>query len=282
MLEMCYALEDFLTMQLQQPGVTFDRRLRAINLKFVIFDPSHSTIGHNERLGRVKRLCDSMGLSGEMPPWKSPPSPSRHHDIGSSSCHELHSRFQRAGISQASEKVIFCDSNPPCFPSLLSFKIPSHHPMFCNSRQLLKRMHILRRTTRIPLAGIDHTNRHFGAASPSIRFRNLTGIPRPHWQLSASGGTRSPLLIASRSISLNPTRRLMASVVPDHVDSRPLCANPPRALKRVHTSLDIIVVRGPIIVDCVCAETLALLSPYAQRIGVPSSKRTVGCLWILS
>jgi hypothetical protein len=67
-LEMCYALEDFLTMQLQQPGITFYRQLRIMNLNFVVLDPSHPTIGHNERLGRVKGLCDAMGLSGEMPP----------------------------------------------------------------------------------------------------------------------------------------------------------------------------------------------------------------------
>ena len=72
-LEMCYALEDFLTIRLQQPNATFYRRLTAINLHFVVLDPSFPMIEHNESLGRVMRLCDAMGLSGEMPPLTTEP-----------------------------------------------------------------------------------------------------------------------------------------------------------------------------------------------------------------
>lgn len=67
-LEMCCALEDFLTVRLQQSDVAFYQRLRVMNLNFVVLDPSDPMIGHNETLGRVRRLCDAMGLSGEMPP----------------------------------------------------------------------------------------------------------------------------------------------------------------------------------------------------------------------
>lgn len=64
--EMCYALEDFLALRLQQPDV-FYRRLRVINLHFVALDPSFPRSDHNWSLGRVRRLCDVMGLAGEMP-----------------------------------------------------------------------------------------------------------------------------------------------------------------------------------------------------------------------
>jgi len=73
-LEMCYALEDFLTVRFQQPDIAFYQRLTAVNLQFVVLDPSSPMIGHNESLGRVKRLCDVMGLSGEMPPLTTDPS----------------------------------------------------------------------------------------------------------------------------------------------------------------------------------------------------------------
>ena len=67
-LEMCYALEDFLTMRLGQQDFAFYQRLRVVNLNFVVLDPSYPPTEHNESLGRVKRLCDEMGLSGELPP----------------------------------------------------------------------------------------------------------------------------------------------------------------------------------------------------------------------
>ena len=73
-LEMCFALEDFLTLRLQQPDADFYRGLRAMNLHFVVLDPSFPMIEHNETLGRVRRLCDLMGLLGEMPPLAAEPS----------------------------------------------------------------------------------------------------------------------------------------------------------------------------------------------------------------
>ena len=66
-LEMCYALEDFLTVRFQQPDALFYRRLRVMNLHFVVLDPSFPMVEHSESLGRVRRLCDAMGLSGKMP-----------------------------------------------------------------------------------------------------------------------------------------------------------------------------------------------------------------------
>jgi len=66
-LETCCALEDFLTLRLQQSDVAFYQGLRVMNLNFVALDPSHPTNDHNESLGRVMTLCDAMGLSGEMP-----------------------------------------------------------------------------------------------------------------------------------------------------------------------------------------------------------------------
>lgn len=65
-LQMCCALEDFLTARL--PDVAFYQGLRVLNLNFAVLDPSHPTSEHAESLGRVMRLCDAMGLSGEMPP----------------------------------------------------------------------------------------------------------------------------------------------------------------------------------------------------------------------
>jgi len=70
-LEMCYALEDFLTVRLQQPGATFYQRLRIMNLHFVVLDPSFPMFEHSESLGRVRELCDAMGLSGRIPPLMS-------------------------------------------------------------------------------------------------------------------------------------------------------------------------------------------------------------------
>ena len=67
-LEMCCALEDFLTTRLQQSDVAFYQQLRVMNLNFVVLDPSDPMVGHSESLGRVRRLCDEMGLLGEMPP----------------------------------------------------------------------------------------------------------------------------------------------------------------------------------------------------------------------
>jgi len=72
-LEMCYALEDFLTVRLQQPDAGLYRGLGMMNLHFVVLDPSFPMIGHNESLGRVRRLCDAMELSGEMPPFTTEP-----------------------------------------------------------------------------------------------------------------------------------------------------------------------------------------------------------------
>ena len=66
--EMYDALEDFLTIRFQQPDAAFYRRLKVMNLHFVVLDPSFPMTEHNESLGRVRRLCDVMGLSGEMPP----------------------------------------------------------------------------------------------------------------------------------------------------------------------------------------------------------------------
>lgn len=65
--EMCYALEAFLTMRSQQLDASFYPRLKAMNLHFVVLDPSFPMSDHNEGLGRVKRLCAAMGLTGEMP-----------------------------------------------------------------------------------------------------------------------------------------------------------------------------------------------------------------------
>lgn len=72
-LEMCYALEDFLTVRFQQPNAGLYRGLRMMNLNFVVLDPSFPMIGHNESLGRVRRLCDAMDISGEMPPFTTEP-----------------------------------------------------------------------------------------------------------------------------------------------------------------------------------------------------------------
>ena len=71
--EMCYALEDFLVMRLQQPDA-FYRQLRIINLHFTPLDPSFPSGDHNWSLGRVRRLCDLMGLVGEMPSLTAEPS----------------------------------------------------------------------------------------------------------------------------------------------------------------------------------------------------------------
>lgn len=65
--EMCHALEDFLTMRLQQPEASFYQRLKVVNLHFAPLDPSFPMSNHNEDLGRVRGLCDVMGLAGEMP-----------------------------------------------------------------------------------------------------------------------------------------------------------------------------------------------------------------------
>lgn len=73
-LDMCYALEDFLTVRLQQPDSAFYQRLRVVHLHFVVLDPSFPMTDHDESLGRVRRLCDIMGLSGEMPPLATEPS----------------------------------------------------------------------------------------------------------------------------------------------------------------------------------------------------------------
>ena len=72
-LEMCYALEDFLTVRFQRPDAGLYRGLRTMNLHFVVLDPSFPMIGHNESLGRVRGLCDAMELSGEMPPFTTEP-----------------------------------------------------------------------------------------------------------------------------------------------------------------------------------------------------------------
>lgn len=65
--EMCYALEGFLTMRSQQPDASFYPRLKVMNLHFVVLDPSFPMSDHNEGLGRIRKLCDGMGLAGEMP-----------------------------------------------------------------------------------------------------------------------------------------------------------------------------------------------------------------------
>jgi len=72
-LEMCNALENFLTVRLQQPGAAFYQRLRVMNLHFIALDPSSPMSEHSESLGRVRRLCDAMGLSGGMPPLTTEP-----------------------------------------------------------------------------------------------------------------------------------------------------------------------------------------------------------------
>jgi hypothetical protein len=73
-LDMCYALEDFLTIRFQQPDAAFYQRLTVMNLHFVADDPSFPMTEHNESLGRVRRLCNAMGVSGEMPPVATEPS----------------------------------------------------------------------------------------------------------------------------------------------------------------------------------------------------------------
>ena len=73
-LEMCYALEDFLTTRLQQQDAAIYPRLRVMNLHFVVLDPSFPMAEHNESLGRVRRLCNAMGLMGSMPPLTTEPS----------------------------------------------------------------------------------------------------------------------------------------------------------------------------------------------------------------
>lgn len=73
-LEVCCALEDFLTLVLQHPDVGFYQGLKVMNLNFVPVDPSHPTSEHNESLRRVMTLCETMELSGEMPPLASEPS----------------------------------------------------------------------------------------------------------------------------------------------------------------------------------------------------------------
>ena len=71
--EMCYALEDFLAVRFQQPDA-FYQRLRAINLHFVPLDPPFLRNDHDWSLGRVRTLCDKMGLTGEMPSLTTEPS----------------------------------------------------------------------------------------------------------------------------------------------------------------------------------------------------------------
>lgn len=70
-LEVCCVLEDFLNLVLQHPDATFYKGLKVMNLNFVPLDPSHPTSEHNESLGRVMTLWETMGLSGEMPPLMS-------------------------------------------------------------------------------------------------------------------------------------------------------------------------------------------------------------------
>lgn len=70
--EMCYALEDFLAMRL--PPNVFYQQLKVINLHFVALDPSFPKSDHNWSLGRVRSLCDAMGLVGEMPSLTAEPS----------------------------------------------------------------------------------------------------------------------------------------------------------------------------------------------------------------
>lgn len=65
--EICYALEGFLKMRSQQLDASFYPRLKVMNLHFVVLDPSFPMSDHNEGLGRVRRLRDAMGLTGEMP-----------------------------------------------------------------------------------------------------------------------------------------------------------------------------------------------------------------------
>lgn len=79
-LEVCYALEDFLTLVLQRPDVTFYQGLKMMNLNFVPVDPSHPTSEHSESLGRVMTLLEKMGLSGEMPPLVSESSGEEQRD----------------------------------------------------------------------------------------------------------------------------------------------------------------------------------------------------------
>ena len=67
-LEVCCALEEFLTLVLQHPDVAFYQELKVMNLNFVPLDPSHPTSEHNETLRRVMTLWETMGLSGEMSP----------------------------------------------------------------------------------------------------------------------------------------------------------------------------------------------------------------------
>lgn len=71
--DMCYALEDFLSVRLREPEA-FYRQLRVINLDFVPLDPSFPRSDHNWSLGRVRRLCDVMGIGGEMPSLTTEPS----------------------------------------------------------------------------------------------------------------------------------------------------------------------------------------------------------------
>jgi hypothetical protein len=66
--EMCYSLEEFLTMQLQGGKGFFYRDLTRINLHFVVLDPSEPMTEHEDSLERIKRLCKELQLIGDMPP----------------------------------------------------------------------------------------------------------------------------------------------------------------------------------------------------------------------
>ena len=65
--EICYALENFLTIRSRQPDTQFYQHLKVLNIQFVAVDPSSPASDHDESLARVRGLCDLMGLAGEMP-----------------------------------------------------------------------------------------------------------------------------------------------------------------------------------------------------------------------
>lgn len=65
--EMCYSLEEFLTMQLHGGKEFFYRNLRELSLHFVALDPSEPMTEHEDSLDHIKRLCKELKLIGDMP-----------------------------------------------------------------------------------------------------------------------------------------------------------------------------------------------------------------------
>jgi len=65
--DMCYSLEEFLTMRLQGGEDSLYRVLKEMDLQFVVLNPSDPMTDHKDVLERVKWLCKELQLTGVMP-----------------------------------------------------------------------------------------------------------------------------------------------------------------------------------------------------------------------